>query len=153
MSKCKTQKVLNVMIIIAILAIISIIAYIFYDVKNNKIVNNTNTTIQNPINNNINNEIKEEPEQKEENIITDNKNNQNYIGKEEEESNKEENTELTKDEKAIQLAKKEWGEDNSVTFSIEEKKGNIYYIAVKSNATTISWYEVNTETWKISEFY
>ena len=39
--------------------------------------------------------------------------------------------------KALDLAKKEWGEDSSVQFSIEEKKGNIYYIAV----TPICQYE------------
>ena len=60
---------------------------------------------------------------------------------------------MTKDEKTIALAKKTWDGDDSVTFSIEEKKGFMYYVAVKSNATVISWYEVNTDTWEISEFY
>ena len=67
-------------------------------------------------------------------------------------SKNEWNTAKSKEEKAIDLAKKEWGDDDSVSFNIEEKKGNIFYIAVKSDASVISWYEVNTETWEISEF-
>ena len=52
----------------------------------------------------------------------------------------------------IELAKKEWGEDNSVTFNIEEKDGDKYYVAVKKDATTIKWYEVDTDKWTISEY-
>lgn len=37
---------------------------------------------------------------------------------------KEENTGKSKEEKAIDLAKKEWGDDDTVTLNIEEKKGN-----------------------------
>ena len=74
------------------------------------------------------------------------------MGEEEQEPQKEEPTTQSKDEKAIDLAKKEWGEDDSVKFSIEEKKGSKYYVAVKRDATVISWYEVDTETWKISEY-
>ena len=81
---------------------------------------------------------------------------QEYVGEEEKNSSEEEKKEATnaksKDEKAIELAKKEWGEDDSVKFSIEEKKGSMYYIAVKSDANVISWYEVNTETWEINDF-
>ena len=79
-----------------------------------------------------------------------------YIGEEERNITEAENKEATeaksKDQKAIELAKNKWGNDDSVTFSIEEKKGSIYYIAVKSDANVISWYEVNTDTWEISDF-
>ena len=57
-----------------------------------------------------------------------------------------------KDEKAIELAKKEWGEDDTVTFNIEKKNGAKYYIAVKKDAMVVEWYEVDTESWKISEY-
>ena len=53
---------------------------------------------------------------------------------------------------AIELAKKEWGNDDSVSFSIEEKKDNKIYVAVKNDATVIQWYEVNTNDWTISEY-
>ena len=55
-------------------------------------------------------------------------NKQEYVG--EEENNSQEQTTENKDEKAIQAVKKEWGEDTSVTFSIEQKKGNIYYLHI-----------------------
>ena len=76
-----------------------------------------------------------------------------YVGEEEKEVSKEEETYKSKDERAIELAKGEWGADDTVTFSVEEKSGSKYYVAVKSEATVITWYEVDTETWEISEYY
>ena len=81
----------------------------------------------------------------------------NYVGEEEKESQeqvKEEQKESkqTDDEKAIELAKKEWGDDGSVSFSIEEKKDKKIYVAVKQDATVIQWYEVDTSDWTISEY-
>lgn len=75
-----------------------------------------------------------------------------YIGEEEKEDFKEEIIIQNKDEKAIELAKKEWGEDDTVTFNIEKKNGAKYYIAVKKDAMVVEWYEVDTESWKISEY-
>ena len=46
----------------------------------------------------------------------------NSTDEEEKETQKEENTEISKDEKAIELAKQTYGEEDGVTFSIEEKK-------------------------------
>ncbi len=77
----------------------------------------------------------------------------NYVGEEEKESNNEKDTSKSNEEKAIELAKKEWGEkDNSVTYSIERKEENKYYIAVKKNATVQLWYEVDTQNWTIKEY-
>ena len=68
--------------------------------------------------------------------------------------NEPDTTEKTtsKEEKAIELAKKEWGEDDTVTFSVDEKKDSKYYVAVKQDATVIQWYEVDTNNWTISEY-
>ena len=152
MSKKKTQNILNVVIVLLVIMLIIMVVMVLYESKinENKDKNITNAQLETSqkqeneiIENNTINDDEEEQEKEEE-----------YIGEEEKESQEEVDEELTKDEKAIQLAKEKWGiDDNTVTYSIEEKKGNIYYIAVKSNATTISWYEVNTETWEISEFY
>ena len=58
-----------------------------------------------------------------------------------------------KEEKAIELAKKEWGEnDSNVTYNVEQKEGNVYYIAVRLNDQVQKWYEVNTEKWTIQEY-
>ena len=149
----KKQKILNVIIIIAVIALIGIAISVGYEQTINtlkqeeqdKISTNTSKKDNNILNNTEEEEditTGEEAEPEEE-----------VIGKEEENSSQEENKEKSKDDKTIDLAKKTWGNDDSVSFSIEEKKGNIYYVAVKSNATVISWYEVNTETWEISEFY
>ena len=148
MSKNKSQKVLNIIIVLLVIALIAMIGLVIYDSRNSNSEENNVDISKTEINQNQNNQVIEEEIKEEEN------NNEEYVGEEEKESQEEATTELSNDEKALQLAKKEWGEDdNTVTYSIEEKKDNIYYIAVKSNATTISWYQVNTETWEISEFY
>ena len=102
-----------------------------------------NTTTENSEENTVKEELKQ-PESQDD-----------YIGEEEQESNNDEQTQVTenKDEKAIELAKKEYGEDDtSVTYSIERKDGNKYYVAVKNDATVVMWYEVDTDTWEISEY-
>lgn len=145
----KTQNILTGIIIIAIIVLVGIAIWIVY----NQMINNQkqeNISSNSSTTNDIENTIKEENEKEENTII---QSNNNYVGVEEEESNKQENTEKTTEERAIELAKETWGEDDSVTFSIERKDKNIYYVAVRSNATTISWYQINTETWEISEYY
>lgn len=140
------QKFLNVIIIVAVIALLGILGCIAYEQKINS-EKDKNTAISTNTNEAKNNAV----ETKEEKTTEEPK--EEYIGQEESETIKEEDTQLTKDEKVIELAKQTWGDDDSVTFSIEEIKGFIYYVAVKSNATVISWYEVNTDTWEISEFY
>lgn len=152
------QKILNVLIVIAVIAIIVIVGWIIYDQKSNNEVENT-ISINNAQNEQNKQQIEvEEPvveeleNSKEEEEVTTESKEPEYIGKEEVDS-KEETTEKTPEEKAIELAKQTWGEDKDVIYSLEEKKGKIYYVAVKSNASVLLWYEINTETWEISEFY
>ncbi len=146
----KTQNLLTGIIIVAVIALIGIIVWITYNqiINSQKEENTTNTITTNETNTTNNTVVKENEEES-----TPVESNDDYIGIEEEESANEENTEKTTDERAIELAKETWGEDDSVTFSIERKDGNVYYIAVSSNATTISWYQVNIDTWEISEYY
>lgn len=146
----KIQNILTAIIVIAIIALVGIAGWIAY----NQVINSKKEAEENRIVSTNTNETKNNTtENKEVKDEENNGNKQEYTGKEEEESSKEDNKEMTKDEKTIALAKKTWDGDDSVTFSIEEKKGFMYYVAVKSNATVISWYEVNTDTWEISEFY
>lgn len=147
MRKEKKQNILTILLIIALLVLIGLIVFIIYDVKNS----NKEPEVKVPeVSENTNNDISKTEE---ETPVKEEEQKEEYIGKEESETIQEQDTKITNDEKAIQLAKQTWGEDDSVTFSIEEKKGDMYYIAVKSNATVISWYEINTNTWEISEFY
>ena len=114
-------------------------------VEDNEIQNNQeeNQEINNQENKDDVIEEKDKDEKKDE---------QEYVGEEEVQSKEETNSGKTIEEKAIDLAKKEWGNDASVTFNIEEKKGNKYYVSVKRNAITACWYEVDIETWEISEY-
>lgn len=147
----KTQNLLTGIIVVAVIALIGIIVWITYNqIINSQKEENTTNTITTNETNTTNNTVVEENEEEENTTI---QSNDDYIGIEEEESANEENIEKTTDERAIELARETWGEDDSVTFSIERKDNNLYYIAVRSNATTISWYQVNTDTWEISEYY
>ena len=81
--------------------------------------------------------------------------NSTYVGEEEKESQNDQaqNETQTKEEKAIELAKKEWGEkDTSVTYTIEQKEGNVYYISVKRGTEVQVWYQVDTDKWTISQY-
>lgn len=149
MNKQKKHTILNVIITISVIMLMLIICFIVYEhLINQKDINELNT------NNEIENTIKEDNNtEKQEEKMSEEENEEEYIGQEEKESETNDKDEKSIDKKALDLAKKEWGEDSSVQFSIEEKKTNKYYIAVTSNATRIAWYEVNIDTWEISEFY
>ena len=77
-------------------------------------------------------------------------NSQKYIGEEE---TSVENTSISNDEKAINLVKKEWGEDDTVYYNIAYINGKIYNISVNSKDTTgvLAWYSVNIETEEVVE--
>lgn len=147
MKKKKEQNILTLIIILAIIALIMVIGSIVYDekIKANK---EAVESIAVPIVENKNENMLQD--ESEDVIIEDET--EEYVGEEEKETQKEETTAQSKDEKAIDLAKKEWGEDDTVTFNVEEKNGTKYYVAVKRDATVIAWYEVDTENWKISEY-
>jgi len=105
----------------------------------NKIVNGVNI-----VENELKNEIISDLENKVENVeIEDAQRNL----EEKEDANKEDNK-----EKAIEIAKKEWGEDDSVYFEFDEivSNGN-YRIAVrqKSTTNTLVWYIVDIENGKV----
>ncbi len=73
------------------------------------------------------------------------------MGKEEQESSEESGSE-NPEEVAIALAKEEWGEtSSSYRFVVENVEGNVYHIAVISNATTIAYMDVNIATGEIKE--
>lgn len=142
----KKQHILTVIIIVALLALAVLVVSIIYDekIKGNKKAVETISVPQVQ-------EEKVEPEPQVENAPQESQQ-EEYVGEEEKETQKEERKVENKDEKAIELAKKEWGEDDTVTFSVDEKKDSKYYVAVKQDATVIQWYEVDTNNWTISEY-
>ena len=145
MKRKKEQNILTVIIVLAVLALAILIGSTIYEEKMeaNKEAVESMTTPEIE-------EKKEEIEQSESEDIVQEP--EEYVGEEEKETQKEETVVQSKDEKAIDLAKKEWGEDEAVTFNVEEKKGTKYYVAVKQDAIVIAWYEVDTENWKINEY-
>lgn len=170
MKEQKKQNLLTVIIIILVLVLAMLVGSIVYEEiinmneqtqntmapitkeeefdytnDNEEIVDNTETEDEEEII--IEDEEKTEDEEKAE--TTDEK--KEYIG--EEENNVEEDTAKSKDDKAIDLVKKEWGKDDNVSFSIEKKNGAKYRVAVRDGSTTVlAWYEVDTETWEVSEY-
>lgn len=158
MKKQKKQRLLSMVIIILVIALIMMIGAIIYEeriniLKQTSIDTNTNTDTALP---------KEERDNIDENIDKDEdlkdvieqpdepKKETEYVG--EEENNASKDSDQSKEEKAISLVKKEYGDDESVTFSIEQKDGTKYYVAVKNQDTETIWYEVDIETWKVSEY-
>lgn len=156
MKKQKIQNILTAVIVILVIVLIMIIASIVYEEKINRDKQEIKDTIsitEDVAKKDESEEINDEEAIEENEEIEENESKEEYLGEEEQEVEDKISIPMSNDEKAIDLAKKEWGDDNTVTFSIEEKKDKVYYIAVKSNATTIKWYEVNVETEAVSEYY
>lgn len=153
MNEQKKQNLLTIVIIMLVITLIMMIGSIVYEEVNmskKAPVQSTSSPVQGEEEKNDTIENGKTPveEKKEENIPQ--QDDKNYIG--EEEGNNGENSTQSKDEKAIDLVKKEWGSDDSVTFSIEQKNGTKYYVAVKKENEPTIWYEVDTENWKVSEY-
>ena len=167
MKKQKKQSLLTAIIIILALALIVMVGSIIYEEKINMSKNQTqNTVIPTVKEENINDEeqlpveddntdseeivedeIKDSEEEEKEEKVEDS---EQYVG--EEENDKKEDSTQSKEERAINAVKKQWGEDDSVTFSVERKKDTKYYVAVKSSNSETTWYEVDIETWEVEEY-
>lgn len=152
MEKQKKQNILTIIIVIAAIALVLIVGEEIYSqkVKGNKKNQISEPETENTSNTNT---IETEKQETKPSNTTVEVPKNDYVGEEEKESEQEEDTTKTTEEKAIELAKKTWGEtDTSVTYSIEQKDGNKYYVAVKKDATVQMWYEIDTETWEIKEY-
>ncbi len=158
------QNLLTMIIIVAFLAIALIVGFIIYpEIKENNKKNiqnshsitktestNTISTKTSSITQNITNANTETTETTK-TTKTDSTN--GYIGREEMDNEKTESIAQTKEERAIDLARKEWGEnDKNVTYNVEQKEENIYYVAVRLNDQVQKWYEIDTEKWTIKEY-
>ena len=152
------NKIKNVIIVIIFSLIFSISLIMILDRKDSSIDQNlVKIENENVVNNTVKNQITSNNTLKEENNIDANNINENttsnVIGKEETNSEKEEDSSQTKEEKAINLVKKEWGsDDDSVYFNIANKNGNKYTISVNSSETTeaIAWYDVDLDTERVT---
>ncbi len=153
----------KVLIGILIILLITLIAYVTYIFTQEKSVVENNTEEENVVNEieeqNVINEI--DTNVVEENTTTNTESNestetnveptQNYVGKEEQESSEQSGTE-NPEQTAIDFAKEKWGEtSSSYNFVVENVEGNVYHIAVISNAITIAYMDVDLETGEVTE--
>ncbi|MBQ9297878.1 MAG: hypothetical protein IJ223_02400 [Clostridia bacterium] len=151
-------------IIIGIIIVILVVVGLFFlkneDVKetvNNSIVQSkevkdafntikkeANNIINNTVDNTISEEVKNEAENQNDEVPA--------ISNPENVTTNEQNN----DEKAINMVKQDWGEDNNVTFKIDEKNENGKYVigVVDKNTTRVLvWYEVDIRNNTLQEKY
>ena len=97
------------------------------DIKNNTNSLENNTTLQE------NNETNEQ-----------NQNEKKEVSNSEEERKETGKSKKEKQDIALNLTKEEWGEDDTVYYTIDRQTDNIYYISVRSKSTTetLAEYEV-----------
>lgn len=157
----KDKILITILVILLITIIVGVWLYCTLETTNTKNeVNNTakqENKIEEQKENKVEENMLEEENAIEENVVEKNEINEtettsNIVGKEEKES-KTENTGKTNEEKAIEVAKKEWGTTDGVSFDIQNREGNIYTVAVRSisNTQVYAWYRVNVETESIEE--
>ena len=113
-----------------------------------------NTTEQNNIEENISENIVDENivnEEKSANTDTTN-NDKNSINSKvqglEETTSSNEEKRINKKEQALKLVEEEWGEDNTVYYTIDNEYGNIYSISVRSKSTTAVLQEFEVDSSK-----
>ena len=124
------------------------------------VVNQSKNKIINVIKNTVDNTIENEKENKIDNTVTNIVNNENEEEKEEEKeevkapiSNSGQTGEDDR-QKAINMAKQEWGEDDNVSFKIDEQSedGKFVICVVDKNTTkVIFWYSVDVKNNTIEE--
>ena len=143
---------LKVMLVIVIIAIIGVLAYAgkyYFDDKkqtdaNTQNQNNSVTTSPEKEEKKEENEPKDEPEEEPVEEPVDEPTEEPKEEKGEEPSNEENN--VSDEDKARELAKKEYGTSEGVYFRIEQTLGNgIYEVSVRDNNTTAeyAWYTID----------
>ena len=146
------KKNLKVVLIILVIALICVVGYAGKKyLSDNK---NTDQTSNIKADNNIANTTKVPVEQTDKKEDTENKkdvteeakeNEKEQVQSKPEEPVKEE-VSLSDEDKAIEMAKKEYGTTNGVYFRIEQIQSNgVYIVSVRDNETTrdLAWYTVN----------
>lgn len=153
--KNKRNRMIVLIFIIILILITAFLIFKLFDIKKNK--NNIEpTSVNNVIENKIENNVIEENNDNnvEDNntinttIDTNNENNNQVVDKDEvdkETIKKEED----KKEKAVNIVKDNWGEDETVYFSFDSiNSEGKYLVCVRDKSTTqaLYWYTVNVET-------
>ena len=150
-NKDNTRGFLKVLIALMIVAVIVILGYtgkIYIDEK--KLANSN--PIQNSQNNTINNSSNENKEENENNQTSEDENKseeeEKKVEEEQEEEPTQEETSVNDEDKAIDLAKKQFGTSDGVYYRIEQIQSNgVYIVSVRDNETTrdLAWYTVDVK--------
>lgn len=161
----KSTKILLIVLAIALIVVGAVIVF----TKSDNVVNNetTNNSVNEAVNNAlnwINNEIKNEmgnevegneaTENETVSNVVENTNNNGNDKTEDENITENQKEEMADDEKAIELVKNKWGEDDSVTFKIDEKtEDGKYSVSVVDKNTTevLMWYEADIKNETVEE--
>lgn len=157
------KKIVIICTIIALVLVGVIVGIKIKDFKEKKYVDENTETKKNTtvVQNTVENEVQEEntietnettentakePEVKGEEELN-NGSNENKNNTENQDTTTSSNNDENTDETALGLVKKEWGEDNTVYYTIDDQKDNIYTVSVRSKSTTeqLAEYEVNVK--------
>jgi FtsZ-interacting cell division protein ZipA len=119
--------------------------------SNENIVDNTNSIEENEIEeNSIQNEVTNEVIEEENTTVV-----ENTVSNEINSSDEDRYSE-NRQEKAIQLVKEHWGEDDTVYFTNESVKSDEEYIVavrLKSSTAVTNYFKVNINTGKVEIYY
>ena len=150
-NKDNTRGFLKALIALMLVAVIVILGYtgkIYIDEK--KLANSN--PIQNSQNNTINNSSNENKEENENNQTSEDENKseeeEKTVEDEPEEEPTQEETSVNDEDKAIDLAKKQFGTSDGVYYRIEQIQSNgVYIVSVRDNETTrdLAWYTVDVK--------
>ncbi|MBR3672987.1 MAG: hypothetical protein IKN65_01650 [Clostridia bacterium] len=150
-NKDNTRGFLKALIALMLVAVIVILGYtgkIYIDEK--KLANSN--PIQNSQNNTINNSSNENKEENENNQTSEDENKseeeEKTVEEEPEEEPTQEETSVNDEDKAIDLAKKQFGTSDGVYYRIEQIQSNgVYIVSVRDNETTrdLAWYTVDVK--------
>ena len=160
----KSTKGLTILLVILVIFLCAYLGYIFVQ-ERNIIKNDTNNTniATNSIEKNATNitnttnitDTTNTTSQQTQNTNTQNSvqtDGPEIVGKEEQESNQETGG-INLEEKAINLAKQKWGQNSEAyIFKVDYVEGDIYHVAVVSNAMIISYMDVNIKTEEVTEY-
>lgn len=169
----ENDKINKILITLLIILVVFLCLYVFYictkDRKTSQ-ASTTNTSANEVLTekNSIDNDVKDETDiennidiakndeenktQNEQKVENTEKSAEDIVGKEEQESNKETGG-INPDEKAINLAKEKWGQNSDAyIFKVDNVEGDIYHVSVVSNATIISYIDVNIKTGEVTEY-
>lgn len=150
-NKDNTRGFLKALIALMLVAVTVILGYtgkIYIDEK--KLANSN--PIQNSQNNTINNSYNENKEENENNQTSEDENKseeeEKTVEEEPEEEPTQEETSVNDEDKAIDLAKKQFGTSDGVYYRIEQIQSNgVYIVSVRDNETTrdLAWYTVDVK--------